>query len=216
MLDLELRLKELMLMEKELCSKGYGCIAGVDEAGRGPLAGPVVAAACVLPPDLKIYGLDDSKKVAPKKRLELFQSIKEQATAYSVGIATSEEVDSINILAAAKLAMKRALDALPQQPDYILIDGRDGLNIPIQNKAVIGGDGLVACIAAASILAKVTRDEIMCRLHEIYPVYGFDKHKGYATRWHLDAIAKYGPCPIHRRSFSPVKDLFTNGKDNVS
>ncbi|NLI91412.1 MAG: ribonuclease HII [Peptococcaceae bacterium] len=201
------RINQLMQMENELRFEGYRLVAGVDEAGRGPLAGPVIASACILPDKFDLPGLDDSKRLTEKKRQYLAQKIKEQAVAFSLGSASSREIDLLNILKATKLAMKRALENLQIKPDYILVDGRDRLNIPFLHKTVIGGDGLCACIAAASILAKVSRDELMCEIHEIYPEYCFDQHKGYGTRMHLEAIYKFGPCPIHRQSFSPIKEI---------
>jgi len=182
-------------------------VAGVDEAGRGPLAGPVIAAACILPATFNLPDLDDSKKLTEKKRACLAELIKKQAVAYSVASASHLEIDRLNILNASKLAMKRALAGLAVAPDYALIDGRDKLDISLAHQAVIGGDRLCACIAAASILAKVTRDNLMCELHKLYPAYNFDRHKGYPTKSHFEALEKFGPCPLHRRSFSPVKEM---------
>lgn len=198
---------ELLVIENELYNEGFRLIAGVDEAGRGPLAGPVMAAACILPREFDLPGLDDSKKITEKKRVYLAEKIREQALAYSLGSATSKEIDLLNILKATKLAMKRALENLSCKPEFILIDGREGLDTPVLQRTVIGGDGLSASIAAASILAKVARDEFMYEMHQIYPEYCFDQHKGYCTRLHLQILEKYGPCPIHRRTFSPVKEL---------
>ena len=203
----EQRKENFMRLERELQAKGYKLVAGVDEAGRGPLAGPVTAAACILPEDFDLPGLDDSKKLTEKKREYLADLIKEQAVAYCVASASHLEIDRLNILNASKLAMKRALAGLSVAPNYALIDGRDKLDISLEHKAVIGGDRLCACIAAASILAKVNRDRYMCELHELYPVYDFNRHKGYPTRSHFEALEKYGPCPVHRRSFSPVKEM---------
>jgi len=151
--------------------------------------------------------------MSEKKRIFLAAKIKEQALAFSIGSATSEEIDVLNILQANKLAMKRAFDSLAINPDYVLIDGRDTINITVIQRAVIGGDGLSASIAAASILAKVTRDELMYKMHEIYPEYCFDQHKGYGTRLHLEAIKRFGPCPIHRQSFSPIKEIVSRAVD---
>lgn len=203
------RIGELLVIENELYNEGYRLIAGVDEAGRGPLAGPVMAAACILPRQFDLPGLDDSKKIAEKKRVLLAAQIKEQAMSFSIGSATSKEIDLLNILKATKIAMKRALDNLSCKPEFVLIDGREGLDMQLSHRTVIGGDGLSASIAAASILAKVARDELMFEMHQIYPEYGFDQHKGYCTRLHLQILEKYGPCPIHRRSFSPVKELIS-------
>lgn len=203
------RINEMLQIENELYLEGYNLIAGVDEAGRGPLAGPVMTAACILPKVFDLPGLNDSKKLSAKKREYLSHKIKEQAIAYSISSATSNEINILNILQATKLAMKRALDKLTVTPDYVLIDGRDRLNITLLHRTVIGGDGLSANIAAASILAKVARDELMGEMHQIYPEYRFDLHKGYGTRLHLEAIEKYGPCPLHRTNFSPIKEMLS-------
>ncbi len=188
-------------LEKELQAQGYSLICGVDEAGRGPLCGPVVAAACILPPDYDIPELNDSKKLTPKKREKLFEIVKEQAIAYAVASATPEEIDALNILNADMLAMRRAIEALSPAADFALIDGNVVRNIPIPAKAVVKGDAISASIAAASILAKVTRDRICEEDDASYPQYGIKKHKGYPTKDHMDAVRKYGPSPIHRRSF---------------
>ena len=204
---------ELLLIERALYDEGYLLITGIDEAGRGPLAGPVMAAACILPREFDLPGLDDSKKMSEKKRVFLAAKIKEQALAFSLGSATSKEIDLINILKATKLAMKRAFDNLAITSDFVLIDGRDTIDIAVTQRAVIGGDGLSASIAAASILAKVARDELMYEMHEIYPEYSFDQHKGYGTRLHLETIRRFGPCPIHRQSFSPIKEIVSSAAD---
>lgn len=209
------RRDELMHLERALFDEGYVLVAGVDEAGRGPLAGPVMAAACILPRDYDLPGLDDSKKVPEKKRIHLASMIKEQAMAFSLGSASSKEIDLLNILKATRLAMKRALDILPLTPDFLLIDGRERIDTTIAQKSVIGGDGLSASIAAASILAKVARDELMTEMHEIYPEYCFDQHKGYCTKIHLEAINRFGPCAIHRHSFSPIKEIISLASDNT-
>lgn len=201
------RIQDLLKIENELFEEGYQLVAGVDEAGRGPLAGPVMAAVCILPKGFDLPGLNDSKKLTEKKREYLFHKIKEQAIAFSLGSATSIEIDTLNVLQATKLAMMRAIDHLEVTPDYLLIDGKDRLNTPLLHKTVIGGDGLSASIAAASILAKVARDELMYEAHELYPEYHFDLHKGYGTKIHLEAIKRFGPCPIHRKSFSPLKEV---------
>lgn len=206
-MDEEERIAKLLEIERGLWGTGYVRIAGIDEAGRGPLAGPVVAAACILPDKFELPGLNDSKKLSEKKRKGLAEKIKEQAIAFALGSATPNEIDILNILNATKLAMTRALENLKQTPDYIIIDGRDTLNITIAQRAVIGGDGLSASIAAASILAKVTRDELMDEMHLIYPEYCFDRHKGYGTALHMEMINHFGPCPIHRQSFSPIKEI---------
>ena len=176
-------------------------ICGVDEAGRGPLMGPVVAAACILPDGLVIDGLNDSKKLSEKKREALYNIIIENAIAYSVASASVEEIEEINILNAAMLAMKRAIDGLSVKADFALIDGNCSRGFTIPTKTVVGGDAKVPSIAAASILAKVTRDRLCYEYDKEYPQYGFGKHKGYGTKAHIDAIKAYGPCPIHRPGF---------------
>ena len=178
-----------------------GNICGVDEAGRGPLAGPVYAAAVVLPAGIEIKDLDDSKKLTEKKREELFDIIRDVAVSYSVSNASVEEIERLNILEATFLAMNRAVSGLNPAPDRCLIDGNRSRGIILPAEAVIKGDSKYACIAAASILAKVSRDRYMCEMSEIYPQYGFEKHKGYGTAAHYAAIREYGPCSIHRPSF---------------
>lgn len=183
-------------------------ICGVDEAGRGPLAGPVVAAAVILDPSQPIEGLNDSKKLSEKKRLVLSEAIKAQALAWSIAQASVEEIDEINILHASMLAMNRAIAGLHIKPERALIDGN---RIPPQPlvpcQAIVGGDALHECISAASILAKVERDRQMIEWHEVYPEYGFNKHKAYGTKAHLEALRAHGPCPLHRRSFKPVQQV---------
>ena len=183
---------------REFCS---GQICGVDEAGRGPLAGPVCAAAVILPPHLEIPGLDDSKKLTDKRRRELMPIIKEQAIAYGIAFADHNEIDEINILQATYLAMERAINQLSVKPELALIDGNRAKDFGIPVQTVVHGDSLSASIAAASVLAKVTRDDVMLQMAEEYPGYGFEIHKGYGTKAHTDAILKYGVCPIHRRTF---------------
>jgi len=196
------RLRTLELYEQDLLSQGYRLIAGIDEAGRGPLAGPVVAAAVVLPPGIRLYGLNDSKKVTPAKRAELFDEIKEKAVAWSLGIASVMVIDTINIYQATLKAMQEAVQKLTPIPDHLLVDAVKIPDLPVRQMALVRGDGLSASIAAASILAKVTRDRIMEDYGREYPQYGFAGHKGYGTAEHLEAIGKYGPCPIHRMSFN--------------
>ncbi|MCI6228187.1 MAG: ribonuclease HII [Candidatus Faecousia sp.] len=193
-------MSELTMWEIE-DSLGLHLICGVDEAGRGPLAGPVCAAAVVLPEHLQIPGLTDSKKLTDKKRRELFPIIQEQAVAYGIGLASEQEIDEINILQATFLAMGRALEQLSVRPEIALIDGNRETDFGLPVKTVVKGDSLSANIAAASVLAKVTRDNLMLELAQQYPEYGFDIHKGYGTKAHYEALRKYGPCPIHRRSF---------------
>lgn len=187
--------------EKQFLSDEIKLICGVDEAGRGPLMGPVVAAACILPPDVIIKGLDDSKKLSEKKRELLFDEIREKAIAYSVASASVEEIEEINILNAAMLAMKRAIESLEIKADFALIDGNCSRGFSIPTKTVVGGDAKVPSIAAASILAKVTRDRLCYEYDKQYPEYGFGKHKGYGTKLHMEALRKYGPLAIHRPSF---------------
>ena len=193
--------QNLWQIEDELKLRGIGAICGVDEAGRGPLAGPVCAAAVILPEHLQIPGLNDSKKLSDKKRRELFPIIREQAIAYGIAFASVEEIDEINILQATFLAMERAVEQLNGQADFALIDGNREPKLDIESMAVVKGDSRSASIAAASILAKVTRDDYMEELASRYPQYGFEVHKGYGTKRHYQAIEQFGMCPAHRRSF---------------
>ena len=193
--------KNMWLIEEEHYAQGVTQICGVDEAGRGPLAGPVCAAAVILPDHVDIPGLDDSKKLADKRRRELFPLILDAALSYGIAFADHEEIDQINILQATFLAMERAVAKLEIKPQLLLIDGNRQKDFGIPAKTVVHGDSLSASIAAASILAKVTRDDYMLQMAEQYPQYGFDVHKGYGTKAHYAALAEYGPCPIHRMSF---------------
>jgi len=186
--------------------QGFQMICGVDEAGRGPLAGPVCAAAVILPEDVNVPGLNDSKKLSDKRRREIFPLIKEQAIAYCVAFSTEQEIDEINILQATFLAMQRAIDGLQVKADFALIDGNREKDFGLPVKTIVGGDGLSASIAAASILAKVTRDDYMLELAEKYPQYGFDVHKGYGTKAHYEALAQFGPSEVHRMTF--LKKLY--------
>lgn len=188
-------------IEDGFFSVGASVICGVDEAGRGPLAGPVYAAAVILPHHLDIPGLTDSKKLSDKKRRELFPVIQEQAVSFGIGSATEQEIDEINILQATFLAMRRALEQLSVTPKLVLLDGNRETDFGIPVKTVVKGDSLSANIAAASVLAKVSRDDWMLEMAKQYPQYGFEIHKGYPTRFHYDALRAYGACPIHRRSF---------------
>lgn len=186
-----------------------GPVCGIDEAGRGPIAGPVVAAAVILPAALDLPGLNDSKKISARKRQRLAQVIHDQA-AVGIGICSEEEIDRLNILHAAMLAMRRACESLPEEPAFALIDGnRVPEKMPCPAEALVKGDGRESCIAAASIIAKVHRDKIMCDLAATYPGYGFDSHAGYPTMAHVEALKRLGPSPVHRRSFRPVRDMFT-------
>ena len=196
--------EEKLRIERDLLAKGYRYIAGVDEVGRGPLAGPVVCAAVIMPLDesLLIEGVDDSKKVSPKKRETLAELIKERACAYTVYEVSEKEIDEINILEATKKGMKEALLALNIQPDVVITDGNMTLDIPFPQSSVIHGDALSYSIGAASIVAKVYRDALMDELAKTYPMYGFEKNKGYGTAEHIKAIKEYGLCPVHRRTFT--------------
>ncbi|WP_425484211.1 ribonuclease HII [Desulfobacter latus] len=197
----------MLTFEKQAMLNGYKMIAGIDEAGRGPLAGPVVSAAVVLPDKFDVPGINDSKKLSEKKREALFPVIQKHAVAFGIGLADHEEIDQINILQASLLSMKRAVEDLKLTPDYLLIDGRFTIDSTIEQRSIIKGDTLSLSIAAASILAKVTRDRIMADLDLQYPEYGFKRHKGYPTKAHKEAILTHGPCPIHRRNFKGVKDI---------
>lgn len=192
---------DMWRIEEEYFREGYRVICGVDEAGRGPLAGPVCAAAVILPPHAQIPGLNDSKKLSDKRRRELFPVIKEQAVAYGIGLASHEEIDRINILQATFLAMERAISQLNIKPELALIDGNREKDFGLPVKTIVHGDSLSTSIAAASILAKVTRDDLMLQMAEKFPEYGFDIHKGYGTKAHYEALRTYGPSPIHRMTF---------------
>ncbi len=187
--------------EKDLQAQGYSVICGVDEAGRGPLCGPVVAGACILPNDFDCTGLNDSKKLTEKKREALYEIITENAIAWAVGMASPAEIDEINILNASMLAMRRAIEGLSVSADFALVDGNVTRNLPITAKAVVKGDATVASIAAASVLAKVTRDRLLVDLDRQYPQYGLARHKGYPTKDHMEAVRKYGVAPIYRKTF---------------
>ncbi len=193
-------------IENDLYRQGYQLICGIDEAGRGPLAGPVCAAAVILPANIQIPGLNDSKKLSDKRRRELYPVIKETALAYAVVMVDEKTIDQINILQATFQAMEKAAAQLCLQPDYILVDGNKLPELPAPARAVVHGDSLSASIAAASVLAKVTRDDFMLKQAECYPEYGFDIHKGYGTKAHTAAILAHGPCPIHRATF--LKKLY--------
>lgn len=199
-------MSELWKFEHQCYDEGFEIVCGVDEAGRGPLAGPVCAAAVILPRDLEIEGLNDSKKLSDKRRRALFEQITAQAVSYGIAFATEQEIDEINILQATFLAMRRAMERLTVRPSIALIDGNRETDFGLPVRTIVKGDSLSANIAAASVLAKVTRDDFMMQQAELYPQYGFDVHKGYGTCAHYDALRKYGPCPIHRRTF--LKKLY--------
>ena len=204
----KIRLEKLWKIEKNIYSEKFNHIGGIDEAGRGPLAGPVVAAVVILPPFSLLEGLNDSKKLSEKKREILAEEIKEKAIAWAVALVDEKIIDKINILEATRHAMKTALESLNIAADFVLIDGEVNPLIKTPQKGVVKGDLNSASIAAASILAKTYRDKLMEDYADLYPVYGFERHKGYGTQEHLAALDKYGPCPIHRYSFAPVVKSF--------
>jgi ribonuclease HII len=195
------RLDAMRQFEKKLKSEGYKLIAGVDEVGRGPLAGPVLACAAILPDDCRIFGINDSKKLSESKREELSLLIKDQALAYGIGMVDEKEIDRINILQATLAAMAEAVKNLSPQPDALLIDAVSLTKVRIKQLSIVKGDELSISVAAASIVAKVARDDIMRSFDKLYPEYGFASHKGYGTRQHIEAIQRHGLCPIHRVSF---------------
>jgi ribonuclease HII len=208
-MELKIRAKskfiEMTMFERKYHELGYEWIAGVDEVGRGPLAGPVVAAAVILPSDFHLYGIDDSKKLSENKREEFFKIIQEKAVAIEVGVIEAEVIDEINIYEATKKAMNTAIQSLSKQPDVLLIDAMK-LNTPFLEESIIKGDAKSISIAAASIIAKVTRDRMMKQYAAQYPEYRFEQNMGYGTKDHLDAIQLYGITPLHRRSFAPIKE----------
>jgi ribonuclease HII len=191
---------------------GYRRIAGIDEAGRGPLAGPVVAAAVVLPTRCRLSGVDDSKQLSEGERDRLYDAILNQAVGMGIGSADVDEIDRLNILEATRLAMRRAIDQLAPPPDYLLIDAVTLPGISISVRPIIKGDSLSLSIAAASIIAKVTRDRLMAKYHDMFPEYDFLSHKGYGTTGHLQRLARHGPCSIHRRTFTPVQEMIIAAK----
>ncbi|MGA1868689.1 MAG: ribonuclease HII [bacterium] len=198
----------LRVLERKVAALGFSSIAGVDEAGRGPLAGPVVASSVILPLSGEIEGIADSKSLTMQQRECLYNKITKEARAYGIGMTNAAQIDKINILQATFSAMKAAIKHLPMRPDFVLVDGKAPIpDLEIEQLAEIKGDKHCYCIAAASILAKVTRDRIMLKMHEKFPCYNFAKHKGYGTAEHLDALKRYGPCPIHRKSFKGVREL---------
>jgi ribonuclease HII len=197
---------DLWAFEKSLAAVGYANIAGIDEAGRGPLAGPVVSAAVILPPHFDGSGITDSKQLSPGRRERLFTRIYAGAVAVGIGIVDAAEIDRINILQAARLSMRIALANLGSRPDYALIDGNFTIQSDLPQQAIVKGDCRSVSIAAASIVAKVSRDRLMLRYHEEFPQFGFDRHKGYPTKAHKAAIAAHGPSPIHRRTFRGVSE----------
>ena len=211
-IDENLRLEGMLSYEKELYAQGISLIAGVDEVGRGPLAGPVVAAAVILPKNCKIKGLNDSKKIPKKKHEEIFQAVKDKALAIGIGIMDNHVIDQVNIYEATKLAMKEAISKLDLQPEHLLIDAMK-LDLPITQTSIIKGDANSLSIAAASIIAKVTRDKIMANYDKEFPGYDFSQNAGYGTTKHLEGLEKHGVTPIHRKSFEPIKTLVASSKD---
>ena len=201
---------DLLEYETKGIAKGYSNIAGIDEAGRGPLAGPVVAAAVIFATKVDIAGLDDSKKLSPKKREELFSQIQTSASAYGIAIVNREVIDEINILQASRLAMKQAVEQLQPIPDLLLIDGSQKIDSALDQWAIVRGDSKSLSITAASVLAKVTRDRIMEDYHKVYPQYEFHRHKGYGTKLHRELIEEHGPCPIHRNTFKGVSEFINS------
>ncbi len=197
---------DTLAFEQQAIRRGFGLIAGIDEAGRGPLAGPVVAAAVILPEGLRIEGVDDSKKLSPYKRERLFNDIMTKALSVGTGLASPELIDRINILQATRHAMLEAVKQLSPQPDYLLIDGISTIDCPLPQKTIKKGDSLSLSIAAASIIAKVTRDRLMCELDAIHPGYGFAAHKGYGCASHMEAIRLLGPSAVHRLTFGGVRE----------
>ncbi|MGY3749449.1 ribonuclease HII [Vagococcus acidifermentans] len=204
--DLRAHFEEMLSFERELKERGYQCVAGIDEVGRGPLAGPVVAAAVVLPDDFTLYEVNDSKQLSAAKREALYDVILEQAACVGIGVMTERIIDEVNIYEATKLAMIDAVNQLSCRPDFLLLDAMT-LNLPIHQQSLIKGDAKSASIACASIVAKVTRDRMMAEFDKQYPGYGFAKNAGYGTKEHLAGLAAQGVTPIHRRSFAPVKDM---------
>jgi len=197
---------DMWAYEKEARNNGYNLVAGLDEAGRGPLAGPVVAASVILPETFSVPGIDDSKKISPKKRETLFDEIHYHAVAVGVGIVGPDEIDRINILQASLLAMAISVQNMDSEPDFLMIDGTFPISLDLPQKTIPKGDSLSISIAAASIIAKVTRDRIMGKYAKQFPVFDFAKHKGYPTKAHKEAIREHGVCPIHRQSFKGVKE----------
>ena len=195
-----------LFFEEMARRRGYSAVAGIDEAGRGPLAGPVVAAAVILPEDFDLPGLNDSKQISEQKRNQLLPMIREQALAIGVGVSRADEIDRINILQATLLGMSRAVKRLPIRPDFLLVDGIPPVPLEIKQKTLKKGDSRSLSIAAASVIAKVVRDRIMVAYDRLFPEYGFSGHKGYGSQKHRDAVALYGPCACHRRTFAGVRE----------
>ncbi len=205
-----LQLPDLTRVEESLCEKGYANIAGVDEAGRGPLAGPVVAAAVILPVGVTIEGIADSKKLSPKRRDILFDEIVQSGAICSVGVIDHATIDKINILKASLMAMRKAVATMETCPDFVLVDGSFTIpHLDIPQLSIVGGDNICTSISAASIIAKVTRDRIMDHYQELYPEFSFASHRGYPTAKHLDELREHGPTDIHRKTFRPVEEILS-------
>jgi ribonuclease HII len=204
--------RDMRCFERDVRSRGYRHIAGIDEAGRGPLAGPVIAAAVILPPDYEDPEINDSKKLSPGQRERLYDVIQRDAVAIGIGLVEASEIDAVNILQATLIAMKEATLTLSSRPDYLLIDGRNRISVTMPQETIIHGDGLSISIASASIVAKVSRDRIMEMYHRQFPQYNFFRNKGYGTREHREAIVRYGRCKIHRNSFrvAEIDDPYVN------
>jgi ribonuclease HII len=203
-----LRIKSLVCIEQQISALGYEYVAGVDEVGRGPLAGPVVAVACILPTTFILRGIKDSKQLPFEKRLQFYEELlRHPEVHYGIGVVEAIEIDRLNILQASLKAMLQAVNRLPIRPDFLLIDGNQLPHFSCPAEGIVAGDRLCQVVAAASIIAKVTRDQIMLGYHALYPQYGFQEHKGYGTNTHLAALRQHGPCPIHRKSFGTVKEL---------
>ncbi|WAA13618.1 ribonuclease HII [Fervidibacillus halotolerans] len=207
LLQEEKRLEEMLVFEKQVKFQGFRYIAGIDEVGRGPLAGPVVAAAVILPDDFRLQSINDSKQLSPKKREQLYEQILRQAISVGIGMVDHEEIDRINIYQATKKAMNMAIKQLSPLPDYLLIDGMN-IDCPISQTSIVKGDARSLSIASASIVAKVRRDRMMIQYGKTYPEYGFERNMGYGTKEHLEAINRFGPSPIHRKTFAPIKQFF--------
>ncbi len=201
------RMGRMFSYERQVWAMGYKLVAGIDEVGRGPLAGPVVAAAVVLPGEVLFPGLDDFKRLSAKRRQELFEQIHERAVSVSIGMVHPDGIDEANVMMATYKAMVKAVQGLPVQPDYLLIDALHLPGVTQPQAPIVGGDGLSCSIAAASLVAKVTRDNYMVDMDKLYPEYGFANHKGYGTVEHREALERYGPCPIHRKSFSSAREI---------
>ncbi|MDD5758316.1 MAG: ribonuclease HII [Desulfobulbaceae bacterium] len=212
-IDFQVQEEDTFSFERDLRRLGYGVVAGIDEVGRGPLAGPVVAASVILPPDCDYAQFKDSKKLSPERRKRLAFLLEDIGAVIGVGSVSEKTIDRINILQASLLAMRRSMESLATRPDFLLVDGKFPVPVDLPQRFLIKGESRSASIAAASIIAKVTRDGLMHQYHYQFPQYGFNNNMGYPTREHRKALADYGPCPLHRRTFSGVKELFAHDND---